>query len=301
MNDWQGTSIHSLLEPPVPRADLHGGATVEAEGDFFQFSFYKDWHDGDLLLSAVNMHRVKILLDASIQFELRCGTVQRVANMVTGDFTLVPAECEAHWQWSGLNRECMHFQISERWLACQIADYPGTTIGHAEIALVPKHSDLFMLQVGLSLVEELRTSRSIANRLATESAALLLGLHLVRRYRRDPISAGASKRGGLAAWQLRRVKSAMETAENTFSLEELAAMIGISATHFCTAFRESTGLPPHKWQMQRRIERAKALLSDFRLSLTEIALACGYGSSSHFARSFRRATGMTPSEYRRAR
>jgi AraC family transcriptional regulator len=195
----------------------------------------------------------------------------------------------------------MHFQISERWLACQIADYPGTTIGHAEIALVPKHSDLFMLQVGLSLVEELRTSRSIANRLATESAALLLGLHLVRRYRRDPISAGASKRGGLAAWQLRRVKSAMETAENTFSLEELAAMIGISATHFCTAFRESTGLPPHKWQMQRRIERAKALLSDFRLSLTEIALACGYGSSSHFARSFRRATGMTPSEYRRAR
>src|ERR1700741_589613 len=98
MNDWQGTSIDSLPEPPVPRADLDGSASVEAEGDFFQFNFYTNWHDGDLLLPAVNMHRVKILLDASIQFELQCGTVQHIANMVTGDFTLVPAECDAHWQ-----------------------------------------------------------------------------------------------------------------------------------------------------------------------------------------------------------
>jgi AraC-like DNA-binding protein len=95
------------------------------------------------------------------------------------------------------------------------------------------------------------------------------------------------------------VTAAMEAAETSLSLETLARMVGLGPAHFCTAFRQSTGLPPRRWQLRLRTERAKTLLADPWLSLTEIALACGYASSSHFATSFRRATGVSPSMYRR--
>jgi AraC-like DNA-binding protein len=255
-----------------------GDRVFRVEGDFFQFDLHEGWHRADLTC---------------------CGTSRYVGRMTTGDIALVPAACEGRWRWSGVNQMSMDVRICKDWLARQVWDEPGAA--RAEIELVPvtcKH-DPFILQIGLALVEEMRAPLAASRRFAAESAALLLGRHLRRRYARQrPVSAD-SKCGGLAGWQLRRVKGAMEAAETSLSLEALATMVGLSPAHFCTAFRQSTGVPPRRWQMRLRTERAKTLLADPRLPLTEIALACGYASSSHFATSFRRATGVSPSMYRR--
>ena len=72
-------------------------------------------------------------------------------------------------------------------------------------------------------------------------------------------------------------------------------MAGLSVNHFARAFRQSTGLAPHAYLVQRRIERAERLLSRTDLPLSEIALAVGFADHSHFARHFRRLTGATPS------
>lgn len=103
----------------------------------------------------------------------------------------------------------------------------------------------------------------------------------------------------LADWQLRSIKAAVEEEPHRWSLKALAALLGLAETRFCKAFRASMGIPPHQWIIRNRTERAKTLLAERELTLTDIAYACGYSSSSHFSTSFGDATGMTPSQYRR--
>jgi AraC family transcriptional regulator len=276
-----------------------GYPVFRVDGGFFQFDLYEGWHEADITLPATNNHLIRILLDSSIRCEFSCGTSRRVGRMTTGDIALVPAACEGRWRWSGLNQTSMDVRICKDWLAQQTWDEPGTARAEIELVPVPCRSDPFILQIALALADEMRAPLAASRKFAAENAGLLLGRHLQRRYaRRRPVSADP-KCGGLAGWQLRRVKGAMEAAETSLSLEALATMVGLSPAHFCTAFRQSTGLPPRHWQMRLRTERAKTLLADPRLPLTEVALACGYASSSHFATSFRGATGMTPSTYRR--
>ena len=110
-------------------------------------------------------------------------------------------------------------------------------------------------------------------------------------------------RGGLAPWQVKRTCEAMaatlDLGEEDVGAAELAAMVGLSPNHFRRAFAQSTGLPPHRWITALRLERAKALLGDPRLGLTEIALALGFAGQSAFGRFFQRETGFTPSAFQR--
>jgi AraC family transcriptional regulator len=90
-----------------------------------------------------------------------------------------------------------------------------------------------------------------------------------------------------------------EHAAEDLALEELAALVSLSAKHFARAFRQSTGMPPHRWLIERRIDRAKALLTEAGLNLAEIALACGFADQSHFTATFRKIVGATPGSFRR--
>jgi AraC family transcriptional regulator len=106
--------------------------------------------------------------------------------------------------------------------------------------------------------------------------------------------------GGLAAWQQRLVRDAIEAQPaHDHSLAELAALVGLSPTHFARAFKRSFGEAPGRYQLQRRIERAKALLADPACSVTDVALACGFEFPGNFSAAFRKLTGVAPSEFRR--
>jgi AraC family transcriptional regulator len=115
-------------------------------------------------------------------------------------------------------------------------------------------------------------------------------------------STGSSThvKGGLATWQCRAVCDYINAnLDQDISLTELAAIAQLSPHHFCRAFKEATGEPPHRYQMSRRIEQAKALLADPSLSITEIAIEVGYNSLSRFSTLFRQITGHSPRSYRR--
>jgi len=109
-----------------------------------------------------------------------------------------------------------------------------------------------------------------------------------------------TRKGGLAGWQLRRAIEALEAdLGRPPSLHQLAGQVGLSPSHFCTAFRQSAGLPPHQFLLRSRVARAKRLMADRRLSLTEVALQSGFAGPCQFATTFRRLEGMTPTAYRR--
>ena len=81
-------------------------------------------------------------------------------------------------------------------------------------------------------------------------------------------------------------------------VRRLARVSGVSEAHFARSFKEAFGLLPHRYLLTRRIERAKALLRDTDLPVTEIALATGHKSLGTFGRTFRDVTGESPGELR---
>jgi AraC family transcriptional regulator len=111
----------------------------------------------------------------------------------------------------------------------------------------------------------------------------------------------ATARGGLAAWRLRRINEYIEeNLTEDIPLSELAGLAGLSEHHFSTAFRQTVGMPPHRYLLGRRIDRAKALLRRRESSITDVALSVGFSSSSHFTTMFRKLTGNTPRAFRQS-
>ena len=135
-----------------------------------------------------------------------------------------------------------------------------------------------------------------------ESGCEFLAHHLIYRY--SSLSPTPSRSmGGLSSRRLRLVLEYIEdTLGQPIKLRELGALAGISARHFESAFRQSTGSSPHAYVMDRRLHKARDLLINRpELPIEQIALRLGFSSSSHFSSSFRRQTGLTPTDFRKTR
>jgi AraC family transcriptional regulator len=138
------------------------------------------------------------------------------------------------------------------------------------------------------------------NRLYVEALGAVLAHELVR------LNAGirpveAPVRGGLAGWQQRIVTSYIEEhLSEQIPLATLARLVRLSPYYFCRAFKQSLGMPPHRYHNSRRIEHAKTLLAKPELSVTEIGLTVGFSETSSFTAAFRKATGQTPTGYHRS-
>jgi AraC family transcriptional regulator len=104
---------------------------------------------------------------------------------------------------------------------------------------------------------------------------------------------------GLPGAQLRHVTEFIDdNLTRALPLSELSAEAHMSQYHFARLFKESTGLPPHRFVVRRRIERACTLLLDGQLSIDAIARAVGFRTRSHFSMVFHRQTGSPPTVYR---
>jgi AraC family transcriptional regulator len=137
------------------------------------------------------------------------------------------------------------------------------------------------------------------SQLFADHISLALGTHIAHAYG-GMRSVAAPSRGGLATWQERRAKELMiANRQRDVSIADVATECSLSAGHFARAFRRSTGLSPYQWLLQHRIDEAHGLLRDRRLSLAEIARACGFADQSHFTKAYTRLRGMTPGAWRR--
>ncbi len=139
-----------------------------------------------------------------------------------------------------------------------------------------------------------------ANRLYLEALGNVLA-HEIVRLNAPTRGIEPQARGGLAAWQERTVTSYIEEhVAEQIPLATLARLVRLSPYYFCRAFKQSFGLPPHRYHNERRIELAKSLLAKPMSSVTETGLALGFSETSSFTAAFRKATGLTPTTYRRS-
>ena len=99
--------------------------------------------------------------------------------------------------------------------------------------------------------------------------------------------------------RLLRAKDRMDAASHEeWPVRRLARVSGVSEAHFARSFKAAFGVPPHRYLLTRRIERAKALLRDTDLPVTDIAFRTGWKSLGTFGRTFRDVTGETPGDLR---
>lgn len=151
--------------------------------------------------------------------------------------------------------------------------------------------------------EELRQP-GFGSEVLLEAASNLLLVELARHLRREEASASRSRyrvRGGLASWQLRKIRQrlALASISGYPGLDELAALCAISEGHLMRAFKVSTGSSVHQYITRQRLQAAQALLRETRLPVAQVASQLGYSSAAYFSNAFRRISGVTPSHYRR--
>jgi AraC family transcriptional regulator len=140
-----------------------------------------------------------------------------------------------------------------------------------------------------------------SSRQYAEALSLVL-MHELRRLEKTKPEAATPLRGGLPAWQQKRVMEFIEEhLADEIPLATLAELVDLSVFHFARSFALSFGAPPHRYHMVRRMDRARSLLQRRTLSVTQIGIRIGFRETSSFTRAFRKFTGLTPTEYRRHR
>jgi len=157
-----------------------------------------------------------------------------------------------------------------------------------------------MLQLDRILAQPENYSRVYVESFAVVLLAEIMHAQVIDLSRSRRTHRGTPVKGGLAGWQRKAVCDYIEeNLHQDISLAELAAIARLSPYHFCRAFKETVGEPPHRYQMSRRIARAKTLLTKPVLSVSDVAATVGYGSLSRFSALFRQVTGHSPRDYRR--
>ena len=166
------------------------------------------------------------------------------------------------------------------------------------VELVPqfKLDDCFVGDISAYLLRETETNGTTGN-LYAESLMTALAAKLIKNYSTARVLPHKYK-GGLAKHKLRStIEFINEHLSEDLSLNALAALCDLSLYHFVRVFKQSTGFTPHNYVMRERIERAKQLLRETNLTVTELAFQLGFADQPHFTKIFRQHTGATPTDF----
>lgn len=210
-----------------------------------------------------------------------------------GAILFIPAGCEWHgWEEGAPNAAYLSISVEPALVKKLCTELSGGSPPPLSPDL--GFEDSVIMNAARGIASEI-DDRNPVSTMLTESFIATIFAQLLRKQR----FVTPARKGGLTNRHLTRVVELIDedlTAE--LSLAQLAEHIGFSVPHFCRAFRQTVGCPPHTFIVQRRLEQAQHQLRATTLSVTDIALACGFSSSSHFSNAFKRVVGTSPLNYR---
>ena len=230
------------------------------------------------------------------QFERRTGKSVVTGTVRPGVVTVIPAGSSSRWD--------IHLPLNVVQLYLPHATLEriageANMAGPGELLERTAHPDPITSRLLMSAADVLEGSAAL-DALFRQQLTDLLATRLLAAYTGAAPVAFQPVIGGLSPNALRRAIERMRSdSDADVSLGALASDAGLSRFHFCRAFKESTGLSPHAWLRQHRLEQAMNMLRDTDASVVSVAAALGYGSQTAFAAAFRKLTGEAPSSWRR--
>ena len=170
----------------------------------------------------------------------------------------------------------------------------------AESSFAVDHQFHLVANSVAKLVEAAR--RELGRDQEAAQASLVTASHILQAEIDRCSGANGSARGGLAAWQILRVRAYIDNnLHRTIHIRDLSAVARRSPAHFSRKFKLAVGESPHAYVVRRRLERASHLMMTSAEPLSEIALSVGFSDQAHLCRLFRQAFGQSPASWRRER
>ena len=240
-------------------------------------------------------HVVSMQLGRPLLVTSRCDGATLRRLQAPGDLKIVPAGVARIWETeSATSKISMFLQPS---LVCSAADAMGLDGSRVTIAPQLLFKDPRIAHIGWAIKSELESPEPYG-RLYAECLAEALATQLVRRYAARLPSRPSTLRGRRIARVYEYVRA---NIGNDLSLFELAAVAGVSASHFKTLFKQTAGMPVHQYVMRARVAYAAELLQRDGANTIDVALQSGFANPSHLARCMRRFMGVTPGKLRESR
>jgi AraC family transcriptional regulator len=225
------------------------------------------------------------------------GEVQKSVARPGMSYLVPVGTQEGHLELSD-RMECLHIYLPPTLLdQSDLADF-DVDPAKLQIAYADGLTDKVLFHICLPLRDLLYRPHQPTDALFVEGIQVALAAHIIGHYTIDRWRQ-PEKSLSLDLTRLQRVLDYIEASLGAdIRLEELAAQACLSPFHFSRLFREATGLSPHRYVVDRRVQAARQELARSNLPLVEIALQFGFGSQANFTRVFRKATSLTPGQYR---
>jgi AraC family transcriptional regulator len=241
-------------------------------------------------------HHVIMAYNGSIQrMERRSGRSVAIGTFRPGAVIIIPEGSSSRWD-IPKPVDVVQLYLPNATLM-RVADETDTAIP-IDLQERTAHPDPVTSQLLLSAADVVEGNEALdalfRQQLTDLLATRLLAAHIGSPTTIQPVRGGLSSKTLLRA--IERLRS---DSDADVSLAALASDAGLSRFHFCRAFKESTGLSPHVWLRQHRLEQAMDMLRDPQMSVASVAAALGYASQTAFAAAFKKLTGETPSDWRR--
>jgi AraC family transcriptional regulator len=260
---------------------------------------HKSWNDS---LSAIDHYCIAYCLQQSARITRRIdGEKSMQAALKPRIFGIVPAEVASHWDVSG-SPEMLLLYVRKSML--QSAAEQVFNRDPSKIELIPRlgFSDPFMEQMVLSVLIELKKGQN-CNPLYVDVLAHSIAVQLLQSHdaSRDGTVRMKPPARDLSQIGLDRAIDYIDVSlDQNLSIESIAGVAELNPICFARAFRRRLGIAPHQYVIEKRVDRAKELLSSTEMPIIGVALDTGFSSQSHFASTFKRVVGVTPKEYRHA-
>jgi len=250
----------------------------------------------ELPKTSLKQHCIGILTDIPVPMQTERiidGRFLREEN-VQGDLIIVPANTthQAAWYSEGASLAIVIDPLMFSQAIYEVVD-PD------KIEILPQFAtpDPFVYQIGVALKSALIKNGS-TSRLYAESLMNTLIIHLLENYSTTRKNSFEPIAGTLPQYKLQQTIDYIQAyLDSDLSLNQLAKLVQMSPHYFSRLFKETTGFTPHQYVINCRIEKAKELLKQGKLSIAEIAKEVGFVDQSHLHRYFKRKVGITPKQF----
>jgi len=283
--------------PGIPQATpLPVASAPRIRSDGFRVDLISD-PPGLVELPALRNTIVSVHFGPSVEMLCRRGGLRHRGTAVHGDIDIIPPETPSEWEIKEKDN-AFALSISPELLG-RVAEELDIEASRIEIRNLFQIRDIQLESIAWALKSEMECGYP-SGRVYLDSLAVSVAARLIRCHS-SLATVPQSQSGRLSGRRLKDVLSFIEDNLNqNMSLEDIARVAGLSVSHFKTLFREAVGIPAHQYLIRRRVDRAKSLLVEDKMTISEIAFETGFAHQSHLARHMRRLLGVSPKALRQS-